>query len=81
MITFLAVALPPHSFGACVRAVLLVRAGEQGWHVTVDGHALSSSFASERAAREAGAAEGARLDAVARALLVRVRRGLSRKRT
>ncbi len=64
-----------------MRAILLERVDERRWRVTVDGQALSSSFASEREARQAGAAEGVRLDAVARALLVRVRRGLSRKRT
>lgn len=64
-----------------MRPILLERVDEQRWRVTIDGHALSSSFASEREARDAGAAEGLRLDGIARALLTRVRRGLSRKRT
>lgn len=63
-----------------MRAVALERAVEQRWRVTVDGRLLSPSFVSEREAREAGAAEGARLDGVAHALLIRVRRGLNRKR-
>lgn len=61
--------------------MLLERVEEQRWRVTIDGHALSTRFASEREARDAGAAERVRLDGVARALLVRVRRGLHRKRT
>jgi hypothetical protein len=48
--------------------------------VTVDGHPLAPSFRSERDARDAGAAEVVRLDAVALALLRRTRSGLSRKR-
>lgn len=60
--------------------VLTERLDAQRWRVMVDGHALSSSFESERDAREAGATEGARRDGIARALLLRVRRGLSRKR-
>ncbi len=80
MITFVAVALPPHSFGMRARAVTLERVDVQQWRVTVGGRLLSSSFVSEREARDAGAAERARLDGVARALLTRVRRGLNRKR-
>ena len=76
-----AVALPPQAFGARARSVTPKRVDEQQWRVTIDGNLLSSSFVSEREAREAGAAEGVRLDSLARALLIRVRRGLSRKRT
>lgn len=72
-------ALAPHSLGTRVHAVRLERVDEQQWRVTVDQHALSATFASEREARNAVAAEVARLDAVALALLRRTRSGLSRK--
>jgi hypothetical protein len=47
--------------------------------VSVDEHPLSPTFASEGEARGAGAAEVIRLDAVALALLRRVRSCSSRK--
>ena len=72
-------ALPPHSLGTRARAVRLERVGAR-WRVTVDAHPLSPTFVSEREAREAGAAEVARLDAVALALLRRTRSCLGRKR-
>ena len=73
-------ALPPHSFGTRVRAVRLERAGARGWHVIVDEHPLSPTFTSEGEARDAGAAEVVRLDAVALALLRRILSRSSRKR-
>ncbi len=64
-----------------MRPVLLEQVEERRWRVTIEGRALPSRFASEHEAREAGSAEGVRLDGIARALLIRVRRGLNRKRT
>ncbi len=58
----------------------LERVGERGWRVAVDERPLSPVFASEREARDAGTAEVERLDAVAVALLRRIRSGLNRKR-
>ncbi len=59
--------------------VRLVRDDEQRWRATIDQRALWTTFASEREARNAVAAEVARLDAVALALLRRIRSGLGRK--
>jgi hypothetical protein len=73
-------ALPPHSFGSRAQAVRLERVGEQQWRVTIDDHPLSPTFVSEGEARNAAASEMARLDAVALALLRRIRSGLNRKR-
>ncbi len=73
-------ALPPHSFGARPQPVRLERVGEQEWRVSVDGQPLSPTFTSEGEARNAGAAEVVRLDAVALALLRRIRSSLNRKR-
>ncbi len=73
-------ALPPHSFGTRVRTVRLERVDARRWRVTVGEHALSPTFASESEARDAGAAEVVRLDAVALALLRRIRSSSSRKR-
>jgi hypothetical protein len=72
-------ALPPHSFGLRSRAVRLDAVDEQRWCVSIDGKRLPALFPSERAAREAGAAEVVRLDGVARALLHHIRAGLRRK--
>ena len=73
-------ALPPHSFGARAQAVRLEKIGEQQWRVAIDERPLSPTFVSEGEARGAGAAEVVRLDAVALALLRRVRSSLNRKR-
>jgi hypothetical protein len=73
-------ALPPHSIGTRVRAVRLERVDAREFRVTVDEHPLSPTFVSEREARDAGAAEVVRLDAVALALLRRIRSCLNRKR-
>ena len=72
-------ALPPHSLGTRVHAVRLERVDEQQWRVTIDEHRLSATFASEREARNAMAAEVIRLDAVALALLRRTRSRVTRK--
>ncbi len=72
-------ALPPHSFGTRSRAVRLDAVDGQRWCVTIDEVRLPALFTSERAAREAGAAEIVRLDGLARALLHRIRSGLRRK--
>ncbi len=74
-------AMPPHSFGTRVHAVRLAGVGEAQWRVTIDERLLSRTFASEREARSAAAAEVVRLDAVALALLRRTRAGLGRKRS
>jgi hypothetical protein len=74
-------ALPPHALGPCIRTVRLERVGACRWHVSVDHGRLSPTFASEAEARDAGAAEVVRLDAVALALLRRVRSRSSRKRS
>jgi hypothetical protein len=76
---FRAMALPPHSFGTRVHAVRLERVDERQWRITIDEHPLSPTFVSEREARNAAAVEVVRLDAVALALLRRIRSGLSRK--
>ena len=73
-------ALPPHSLGNRVRTVRLERDDARRWRVSVDAHPLSPTFASEGEARDAGAAEVARLDALALALLRRARACLGRKR-
>jgi hypothetical protein len=73
-------ALPPHSFGTRSRAVRLDEVDEQRWRVSIDGERLPALFISERAAREAGAAEVVRLDGLARALLRHIHAGLRRKR-
>ena len=78
VIRFRGMALPPHSFGTRVHAVRLERVDEQQWRVTIDKDSLSPTFVSEREARNAAAAEVVRLDAVALALLRRIRSGLSR---
>jgi hypothetical protein len=73
-------ALAPHSFGTRTHAVRVVEsAGERRWRVTVDEQPLSPTFESQREARRAAAAEVARLDALALALLRRVRSRLTRK--
>jgi hypothetical protein len=58
----------------------LERVGDERWRVTVDEHPLSPVFVSEGAARDAGATEVVRLDAVSLALLRRIRSRLNRKR-
>lgn len=73
-------ALPPHSLGTRARAVRLDGADGAGWRVTLGGHTLAPTFGSEDEARMAAAAEVARLDAVAHALLRRIRSTSSRKR-
>jgi hypothetical protein len=60
--------------------VRLERVGEQQWRVTIDECLLSPTFISEGEARNAGAAEVVRLDAVSLALLRRIRSSLNRKR-
>lgn len=72
-------ALPPHSFGTRVHTARLDKVDEQRWRVAVDEHPLPATFASEREARSAVAAEVVRLDAVALAVLRRTRSRLSRK--
>ncbi len=72
-------ALPPHSFGTRVHAVRLERVAEDRWRVEVDQRPLPATFASEREAQDAVAAEIVRLDAVALAVLRRTRSRLSRK--
>jgi hypothetical protein len=62
-----------------VRDVRLERVDERRWRVTVAEHPLSATFPSEREARSAGAAELVRLDALALALLRRIRARSSRK--
>ena len=79
MIIFIAMALLPNSLGTRVRVVRLEKVGEHWWLVTVGEHPHAPTFVSEREARSAAAAEVVRLDAVALALLRRVRSGLSRK--
>jgi hypothetical protein len=74
-------ALPPHSLGIRVRTVRLESVDASRWRVSVDEHPLSPTFASEGEARGAGAAEVVRLDAVALALLRRVRSRSDRKRS
>jgi hypothetical protein len=74
-------ALPPHSLGTRVRTVRLESVDARRWRVSVDDRRLSPTFASEAEARGAGAAEAARLDAIALALLRRVRSRSSRKRS
>jgi hypothetical protein len=56
------------------------RVGEQQWRVSIDEHPLSSTFVSEQEARNAAADAVVRLDAVALALLRRIRSSLNRKR-
>jgi hypothetical protein len=73
-------ALPPRSFGTRARAVRLERVDEHHWRASVDEHSLSPTFVSERQAREDGAREVARLDAVGLALLRRIRSRLNGKR-
>lgn len=73
-------ALPPHALGTRARTVRLERVDARGWRVSVDARALSPTFASEGEARDAGGAEVVRLDALALALLRRVRARSSRKR-
>lgn len=72
--------MPPHSFGTRVHAVRLQREAEDRWHVEVDQRPIPATFASERQARDAVAAEVVRLDAVALAVLRRTRSRFSRKR-
>jgi hypothetical protein len=60
--------------------VRLERVGEQQWRVSIDERPLSRTFSSEGEARNAGTAELARLDAVALALLRRIRSSFNRKR-
>ncbi len=72
-------ALPPRSLGTRVRATRLERVDAQRYRVTVGEHALSPIFASADGAREAAVAEEVRLDAVALALLRRIRSRASRK--
>jgi hypothetical protein len=72
-------ALPPHAFGPRGATVRLERVEGERWRVTVDEHPLSPTFISEAEARDAGAAELVRLDAVALALLRRIRSSLNRK--
>jgi hypothetical protein len=73
-------ALPPNTFGSRTHALRLERI-DDGWRAVVDDRPLSPAWSSEREAWEAGAAEVARLDAVALALLRRARAGLGRKRS
>ncbi len=72
-------ALPPRSFGTRVRTTRLERVDAQRYRVTVGEHALSATFGSADEAREAGVAEEVRLDAVALALLRRIRSRSGRK--
>jgi hypothetical protein len=71
-------ALPPRSLGNRVRAVGVERL-EMGWRATVEARPLPGAFGSEGEARAAAAAEVARLDALALALLRRARSCLGRK--
>ncbi len=73
-------ALPPRWFGIHGQAVRVERVGERQWRVTIDERPLPATFGSELEAREAGAAEVMRLEAVALALLRRIRSSLNRKR-
>lgn len=72
--------MPPRTLGEGGRHRVRVdpREGSR-WSVTVDGGALAGTFASEQEARAAAAAEALRRDALAGALLRRVRRSLRRK--
>lgn len=74
-------ALPPITFGSRTHALRLEKIDERGWRAVVDDRPLTPTCPSEREAWEAGAAEVARLDAVALALLRRARAGLGRKRS
>ncbi len=62
-----------------MHAVRLERVAEDRWRVEVDQRPLPATFASEREAQDAVAAEVVRLDAVALAVLRRTRSRLSRK--
>lgn len=77
--SFTRLALPPRSFGTRFHAVRLQRADEGRWHALVDQHPLPATFASEGEAQKAVAAEVVRLDAVAIAVLRRIRSRSSRK--
>jgi hypothetical protein len=61
--------------------VQLERVDERQWGVTVNERRLPPTFGSEHEARNAGAAEVVRLDAVALALLRRACSRLNRKRS
>lgn len=73
-------ALPPHAFGSRAPTVRLEKDREQRWLVTIDDRRLSPTSPSEGEARSAAAGEVARLDALALALLRRIRASLNRKR-
>jgi hypothetical protein len=73
------VALPPRLLGAHRRPVRLERADDQRYRAYVGEQPLSATFGSAEEAREAAAAEGVRLDALALAFVRRVRSRSSRK--
>lgn len=72
-------ALPPRSLGTRVRPTRIQRVDAQRYRVTVGERALSRAFDSADEAREAAMAEAVRLDAMALALLRRIRSRSSRK--
>jgi hypothetical protein len=71
-------AMPPRSLGDRGHLVRVDPLENGGWAVTVKGGVVAT-FSSEPEARATAAQETLRLDAVAGALLRRVRRGLRRK--
>ncbi|WP_242343380.1 hypothetical protein [Anaeromyxobacter terrae] len=71
--------MPPRTLGDRGHLVRVAPLEGRGFAVTVDGGALAATFSSEPEARAAASAEALRLDAVAGALLRRLRRGLRRK--
>ncbi len=72
-------ALPPRSLGTRARPTRLERVDAQRYRVIVGEHPLSPIFGSADEAREAGTAEQVRRDAIAFALLRRIRSRSSRK--
>ena len=72
-------ALPPRFLGTRAHPTRLQRVDAQRYRVTVGEHPLSPIFGSADEAREAGMAEEKRLDAIALALLRRIRSRSSRK--
>jgi hypothetical protein len=71
--------MPPRGFGGRGEHAVVVERRAGAFTARVDGRPLAGTFATERAARLAVAAQVLRLDATGLALLGRIRRGLVRK--
>lgn len=72
-------ALPPCAIGDRSHTVLVEGVCDERWRVHVDGRLLPPTFTSEVGARDAATVEVIRLDAIAYALLRRLRAASSRK--